>query len=107
MQSAQTDYGQMRTDITRASVGAITPVTIGAASAQSAAMPAGTRAVRLVATVDCFVEFGTNPTATSSGAATGFFMPAGSVEYFVALEGHKVAVIQGSGAGTLYLRATN
>lgn len=107
MQSAHTDYGQMRTDVTRASVGAITPVTIGAASAQSAAMPATTRSVRLVATVDCFVEFGTNPTATSSGAATGFYLPAGAVEYFTAIEGQKVAVIQASGSGTLYLRATN
>jgi hypothetical protein len=107
MQNPLTDYGQMRTDVTRASVGAITPVAIGVASAQSAAMPANTRSVRLVATVDCFVEFGADPTATAAGAATGFYLPAGAVEYFTATAGQKVAVIRAATDGTLYLRATN
>lgn len=37
-----------------------------------------------------YVAFGSNPTASSS---TGFYMPAGSVEYFRVASGNKGAVI--------------
>jgi hypothetical protein len=75
-------------------------VAIGAASAQSSAMNRHSGVVRLVATVTCFVEIGTNPTAA---AATGMYLPAGVPEYFTVPQQGKVAVIQAVGAGSLYI----
>lgn len=95
-------------------------VTVGAASVQSLAFsvatsPAGSYAggpvagvpistpnqtlhVRLVASSDCYVLFGTNPTVSVS---IGMFIPASTPEYFWVLPGDKVAVIQSSAAGVL------
>lgn len=56
--------------------------------------------VRVVATQDCFLAVGANPTASSSGV----FLPASAIEYFgVDTDGWKIAVIQSSQAGTLYI----
>lgn len=65
-------------------------IAIGASSAQSAAMSAQTRLVRLFADAKCFVKFGTDPTVTTNlpleaGVAEYFQVPAGA--------GTKVAVI--------------
>lgn len=60
--------------------------------------PAGTTHVRLCATSDCYVLFGSNPTAT---AANGTLLPAGAAEYFAVDALDKVSVIQVSAAGTL------
>lgn len=70
-------------------------------STQSTAVSAQTDVVRLVATTDCHVQIGTNPTATTSSA----FLPAGVVEYVGIKGGDKVAAIQRSGgsAGVLYV----
>jgi len=91
-------------DVTRAAVGNGIKVTVGAASAASAAMPATTRAVRVVATVDCWVNISADPTAA---ADTSFYLPAGAVEYFAAVPGDKVAALQASSGGFLYLRPVN
>lgn len=68
-------------------------------SAQSAAVDDTTFVVRLVATTDCFVALGANPTATTSSA----YLPAGIVEYVSITPGHKVAALQVSSGGNLYI----
>jgi hypothetical protein len=72
-------------------------VAIGAISAQSTAIGQTTGLVRLCASSDCFVAFGSNPTASSSS----LFLPAGMVEYFGINPGDKIAVIQSSASGFL------
>jgi hypothetical protein len=72
-------------------------VAISGSSTQSAAMGQYTSAVRLCATVDCYVAFGTNPTATSSS----LYLPANVPEYFAVRESCEVAVLQVSTGGTL------
>lgn len=56
--------------------------------------------VRLVSDADCFVAFGVNPVANTT---TSVFLPAGSPEYFKFEGSWKVAVIQKTGAGNLYM----
>ena len=55
--------------------------------------------VRVIATQDCFLAVGVNPTASSDGV----FLPASAIEYFGVLHDWKIAVIQSSQAGTLYI----
>lgn len=62
------------------------------ASVQSTAVSANATVVRLVATTDCHVQIGTNPTATTTSA----FLPAGVVEYVGIKPGDKVAAIKRS-----------
>lgn len=94
-----------QTDVVRQFVAAGQSVSVGATSAQaSSAFPENTRAVRVVCTVDCFVEFGSNPTAAAN---TSTFLPAGTVEYFAVYGAQKVALIRLSGDGTAYVRPTN
>ena len=68
-------------------------VTIGASSAQSAALNDNTTIVRLHTDSACHVSFGSNPTATTSNMRMG----AGQTEYFIVPAGSslKVAVIAG------------
>jgi hypothetical protein len=66
-----------------------TPVAISGVSAQSAALAADTRFVRLHADVACRIEVGPNPIAT----ANSIRMAAGQTEYFGVYGGHKIAVI--------------
>lgn len=68
-------------------------------SGQSSAFQAGTTLIRVVSDVACFIAFGSNPTASSST----LFLPAGIVEYFGVLPGTKVAAIQSTSAGNLYI----
>lgn len=72
-------------------------VTVGGSSTQSAAFNAVTKLVRLLSTVDCYVAFGSNPTATSSS----LYMVAGVPEYFAVDPGSKVAVLQVASGGNL------
>lgn len=76
-------------------------VAISGTSAQSAAFGANTTVVRLATTTDCWVLFGSNPTAVAATNAGGSFMGAGSVEYWRVDPATKVAVIQDSAAGNL------
>jgi len=77
-------------------------LTVGASSVQSALPQAGVTIVRLFSTVDAWVSFGSNPTAVAEGA-TSMFLPAGIVEYFEIRADEKIAVIQNSTSGKLYL----
>lgn len=58
-------------------------------SAQSAAFAANIEYVRVCADAACHIEFGVNPTATTSK----IYLPADDVEYFKVSPGEKVAVI--------------
>jgi hypothetical protein len=60
--------------------------------------PNQTTHVRLVATTDCYVSFGDNPTA---GVNTGFYLPALTPEYFWVVPGERLAVNRVSVGGTL------
>ncbi len=62
--------------------------------------PNNTRHVRLVATSDCWVSFGTAPVAVV-GASSAILLPAGIPEYFWVMPGERIAVIQATAAGSL------
>jgi hypothetical protein len=62
--------------------------------------PNNTLHVRLVATADCWIAFGANPTAVAS-AATSILLPAGVPEYFWVYPGERVAVILNVATGVL------
>lgn len=64
-------------------------VTISGTSAQSAALNAKTRFVRVVADTVCYVTAGDNPTATTSNMR----LPADAPEYFAVTPGQKLAAI--------------
>ena len=86
--------------ITRVNHPAILPtitvaVSIGATHNESAAVNCD--AVRLVATVDCFVAFG------ALADSSAMFMPAKVPEVFQFTPGQKVSVIRASRDGVLYV----
>ena len=64
-------------------------VTSSGTSAQSAAFADNIYYVRVVADASCHIEFGSNPTATTSKV----YVPADDIEYFKVSPGEKVAVI--------------
>jgi hypothetical protein len=74
-------------------------VAVSGTSAQSTAVSAATGYVRLFATTLCHIRIGSNPTATTSNMPLGANVP----EYFVVPSGMKVAAIQNSASGTLYI----
>ena len=78
-------------------MGATQTVAVGASSAASSAVNANTREIRVIATVDAYVEISSAPTASSSS----FILPAFTVEYFRVDSASKVALIRvGSVTGT-------
>lgn len=72
-------------------------VAIGAASTQSVAFGANSKYIRLVATQNCYVAFGANPTAL----VTSILLIANVVEFFGVTPGQKLAVLEVGTAGTL------
>lgn len=76
-----------------------TITTSGTSAATSSAVATSTRLVRIVATKDVHITFASAPTATTSSP----FLPANQVEYFKITGGHKVAAIQNSEAGVVYV----
>jgi hypothetical protein len=76
------------------------PLNISASSVQSLEIPDNTSLVRLFPTVDCFIEFGDSPTATTSS----HFFPGGLIQYVGVDVIKKIAVIKaGTPTGTLYI----
>ena len=61
-----------------------------------------TQHVRLVATVPCWVSFGTSPVAGVRGV-NSMFIPAGLPEYFWVRRGERISVTQDATAGFLYI----
>lgn len=83
-------------------LGAAQKVAFDGTSAQSSAVGANTRVVRLCATQDCFIAIAANPTATTSST----YLPGGAVEYVRVQPGDKIAVIQRNTAGDLHVTET-
>ena len=79
-------------------VGTTQTVAVGSSSAASSnAFNGQTREIRIVTTVDAYVEFASSPTATSSS----LLIPAFTVEYFSVTPATKVAMLRvGSTTGT-------
>lgn len=77
-------------------------LTVNSSSVQSALPSSEVSIVRLFSTVDAWVCFGTNPTAVAE-SSTSLFLPGGIVEYFEIRGDEKIAVIQASTAGKLYI----
>jgi hypothetical protein len=96
-QLAVDDYGH---PIQALAQGVNQTLAIGASSAASAAFAAGAKIVRLVATQNCWIAFGANPTAAAT-SGNGSYVPSGAIEFWRVTPGHKVAVIQDGTAGTL------
>ena len=71
----------------------------GTSAATSNAFATGAMFVRLVSTTDCHVEFAGTPTATTSS----LYLPAEEIEIFKVSPGQKVAGIQATGGGHLYV----
>ncbi len=74
-------------------------VPVGAASTLIDTFDDGVEVLRFVSTVNCHIEFGLTPTATTSS----MFLPAGLVEYFQRKPGHSIAVRQSTSAGIIYI----
>lgn len=70
---------------------------ISGTTAQSAAFAANAKTVRVCSDADCFIAFGSNPTATTSS----IYLPAKVPQVFGIVGGWKVAVIGTS--GNLYI----
>jgi hypothetical protein len=75
-------------------------IAIGLSSFQSAFFNDRTTMIRLFTTVDCFIQLGDNPTATS---ASSIFCAGGIYQFFGVKDGERLAVIAASATGTLYL----
>lgn len=75
-------------------------VSVNSASVQSAQFGDRTSVVRLFGTVDCLLAFGQNPTVTQS---TGYFLPGGIIDFVGVTSLSKIAVIQSSTVGVLYI----
>lgn len=71
----------------------------GAASAQSTAVPLGTLAARLNASVSCYVAIGANPVAVAG--APCFRLAPNWPEVFAVRPGELIAAIQDGGVGVL------
>ena len=80
--------------------GASQKITTVGSSVQSTAVGSATTIVRLYATQNTYVEIGSNPTATT---ASSMYLPLGFVEYFGVTPGHKIACIQDTDSGTLFI----
>lgn len=71
-------------------------VTSSGTSVQSSAFSANIEYVRVISDAACHIEFGVNPTATTSK----IYIPADDVEYFKVSAGEKIAVI---GSANVYV----
>ena len=74
-------------------------VTVGAASAQSVAVPANIHKAMLTSTTGCYVAYGTNPTAAAADGS--FYLPADCEVVLSVHPGQKFAAIQATSGGNL------
>ena len=78
-------------------LGAVSEIDYLVSSVQSGAVMGGT-VLRVVPTTDCYVEVGSNPTATASGSS---LFPAMVAEYIMVKDEDKLAAIRKTADGTL------
>jgi len=64
-------------------------------------VPNFTTHIRVCANVNCWIAFGSNPTAAAGTGTASILIPAYSVEYFWVNKGERVAVIQDTAGGTV------
>ena len=76
-------------------------VSYTASAAQSAAL-GNTVIVQLYSTTDCWIKFGSNPTAVANDG-TSVFLPGGMVICYGVTAGHKVSAIRDSASGDLHI----
>lgn len=76
-------------------------VAIGATSTRSTAFQPTTTIIRMVANQDCFVALGAAPTALADG--TCMVVQGGAETYIGVTPGQKLAVIQSTAGGSLYI----
>lgn len=75
-------------------------IPFGAVSTEISGFPIDdVNVIRLVATDNCHIEFGDSPVAST----TSMFLPAGVIEYFYIKDNQKIAVIQNSSTGMLFI----
>ena len=72
-----------------------------ASATTSAAFPTGTTAIRVVSTVDVYIEIAL---AASASAGTAGFLPAGVIEYLSAGPSGTLSAITTGAAGTLNIK---
>lgn len=70
---------------------------VGAASAQTAVIPANIHKVRLASTTNAWVNYGTAPVATAG--AGSFYLPANEETYLTVVPGQRFATIQATAGG--------
>lgn len=75
-------------------------VTVGASSTQSSALGNQIKYVQITPAVDMYVEFGVNPTATTSSM---FISGDGLARIYKISPGEKIAALQATAGGTLYI----
>jgi hypothetical protein len=80
-------------------LGASQVVVTSSSSQQASSFQTNTSCIRLFSTQDAFIATGVNPTASNASA----FLPGGIIEYIGISKGDKLAVIQASSSGTLYI----
>ena len=89
--------------VTRIAPDTTQKIAFSGTAAQSASIGSGgadgTITVRLRATEDCHVAFGSNPTATTSDLLLG----AGETEYFEIAIGSKISAVRVGDSGDLYV----
>lgn len=71
-------------------------------AAQSSALSLATTIIQLYATTDCWVKFGSNPTAVANDG-TSLFLPGGMILYYGITPGNKLSVIRDSTSGDLHV----
>lgn len=76
-------------------------VSIGGVATHSTQLGEGTKTVRLMSTVDCWIEI--TATSTNPVANTAMYLPAFSPEYFLCPDNGYVNALQVAAAGTLYV----
>lgn len=96
IKSGLTPQSQMHAPIGAHTLGTVQKVAVATASAATTnAVAATTEVIRVAVNTDCYMLFGTAPTATTSS----HFLPAGTVELFQITPGHKVAFIRNTADG--------
>jgi hypothetical protein len=73
----------------------------GTSTQATNAFQATTTLLRIFATTDCFILVGSSPTVLVDG--TCYFVPGGIVDFIGVQPGQKIAAIQSSASGTLYI----
>lgn len=90
-----------RSTVCRPVTGKSQLVTIGAVVTHSSKLGEGTTGIRLMSTVDCWIDI--DAANTTPAANTSMYLPAYSPEYFPCPHNGVVSTLQVAAAGSLYV----